>query len=176
MPLPEDLILREATAADAEALSSLGSESFVATFGHLYSARDLQTFLDKTHSPRAVAAELAAPGRVYRLAESGGALAGYAKLVLACGWPDHARGHAVVEMRHLYTAPALTGHGIGTVLMDWALAEARARGADEMQLSVWSENFGAQRFYARYGFEKLADIQYRVGEQLDDEFLFAKLL
>ncbi|MFM5953915.1 MAG: GNAT family N-acetyltransferase, partial [Novosphingobium sp.] len=31
-------------------------------------------------------------------------------------------------------------------------------------------------FYARYGFAKVADITFRVGEQLDEEFLFARML
>ena len=57
--------------------------------------------------------------------------------------------------------------------MDWALTEARSRGADEIQLSVWSGNDGAQRFYARYGFVHVADVTFRVGSQLDDEFLLS---
>ena len=69
-----------------------------------------------------------------------------------------------------------SGGGIGAALMDWALAEARTFGADEIQLSVWSGNEGAQRFYQRYGFEKVADIDFWVGQQRDDEFLFARML
>ena len=60
--------------------------------------------------------------------------------------------------------------------MDWALTEARARGADEIQLSVFSGNEGAQRFYARYGFVKVADVTFRVGSHIDDEFLLSLLL
>ena len=56
------------------------------------------------------------------------------------------------------------------------MAEAAARGADEVQLSVWSGNHGAQKFYARYGFSKVADITFLVGEQMDEEFLFARML
>jgi ribosomal protein S18 acetylase RimI-like enzyme len=56
--------------------------------------------------------------------------------------------------------------------MDWAMVEARAYGADAIQLSVWSGNTDAQRFYARYGFVKVADIEFWVGEQCDEEFLF----
>ena len=52
----------------------------------------------------------------------------------------------------------------------------RAFGADEIQLSVWSGNDGAQRFYRRYGFEKVADIDFWVGQQRDEEHLFAKML
>lgn len=168
--------LRAATAADIPALSHLGEESFVAKFGHLYRPEDLAAFLAETYSPDAIRAELISPGRLYWLAELEGRLVAYCKLGLVCGFPEHVRGKHVIELKQLYTDPALVGQGIGSVLMDWALAEARARGADEMQMSVWSGNLGAQRFYARYGFAKVADVHFRVGAHRDDEFLLARML
>lgn len=87
--------------------------------------------------------------------------------------PEHARGRRTIELKQLYTAPDTTGGGIGGLLMEWALGWARAHGTDEIQLSVWSRNFDGQRFYTRYGFEKVADVSFRVGEQLDEEFLFS---
>ncbi len=171
-----ELILRAATHADVPALSQLGIDSFVEKFAFLYNAEDLAAFLTETHSPVTVAGELADPKRLYRLAERDGTLAGYCKLGLTCGFPEYARGSNVIELKQLYTAPGITGGGIGTALMDWAMDEAAQRTADEMQLSVWSGNEGAQRFYARYGFAKVADITFAVGKQLDEEFLFAKLL
>lgn len=171
-----ELVLRPAVSADVAALSALGRDSFVAKFGHMYRAEDLAAFLEETHSSSVVAAELGNPDRLYQLAQWDGRLGGYCKLGLKCGWPDHARGRRVMELKQLYTDPALTGHGIGAALMDWAMKEARARGADEMQLSVWSGNHGAQKFYARYGFAKVADITFMVGEQQDEEFLFARML
>lgn len=171
-----DLQLRPALPADVPALARLGRESFVAKFGTLYTPQDLATFLESTHSESAVAAEIADPGKLYRLAELDGELVGYGKLGLVCGWPEYARGKQAIEIKQLYTAPNQAGRGIGAALIDWMLAEARQRGADEIQLSVWSENHGAQRFYARYGFDKVADIHFRVGEQLDEEFLFSLLI
>ena len=168
--------LRPATRDDIPALAALGRDSFVAKFGALYRPQDLAAFLDEAFSLGAIAAELANPDRLYCLANAAGAMAGYCKLGLTCGFPDHARGGKVIELKQLYTAPGMTGMGIGAALMDWALAEARARGHDEMQLSVWSGNGGAQRFYARYGFAKVADVTFRVGEQLDHEFLFSRML
>jgi ribosomal protein S18 acetylase RimI-like enzyme len=170
------LILRPAAKADVPALSALGRDSFAAKFGHMYRPVDLAVFLEKTYSPAAIAAELANPDRLYRLAELDGRLAGYCKLGLKCGWPEHVRGRNAMELKQLYTSPGMTGHGIGGVLMNWAVAEANARGADEMQLSVWSGNHGAQKFYARHGFAKIADITFLVGEQVDEEFLFARML
>lgn len=171
------ILLRPAQPADIPALAALGRDSFVAKFGQLYRDEDLLPFLERTFSEHAIAAELADPCRLYRLAEDdNGKLAGYCKLALVGGWPEHARGRHPVEIKQLYTAPGMTGQGIGAALIEWALAEARARGADEAQLSVWSENHGAQRFYARHGFAKVADVHFMVGKQRDEEFLFAVML
>lgn len=171
-----DLILRAAREADIPAISALATESFIAKFGELYSAEDLATFLEESLSEPTIAAELANPDRLYRLAERDGALVAYCKIGLSCGFPDHARGQRVMELKQLYTASNATGGGLGGALMEWAMAEFAARGADEVQISVYSENFGGHRFYQRYGFEKVADITFKVGDQLDPEFLFARML
>ena len=76
----------------------------------------------------------------------------------------------------MYADPARLGEGLGALLMDWALGEARARGGTEVLLSVYSDNPEAQRFYNRYGFEKIAEIDFYVGNHRDDEYLFGLLL
>ena len=173
--------LRPATPADAPALAQLGTAAFTASFGHLYRREDLAAFLAQAYSEPALARELANPARLFQVAEQAkteqeGTLLAWCKISLTCGFPDHARGRRVMELKQLYTAPNATGTGLGAALMDWAMGEFAARGADEVQLSVWSGNTGAQRFYARYGFAKVADVTFRVGEQLDDEFLFARMV
>jgi len=167
---------RPATLADVPALSALATDSFVAKFGHLYAADDLAAFLAENLAEAPVAADVANPAIVYRLAEREGRLLGFCKLGLKCGFPGHARGQRVMELKSLYTAPDATGMGLGSKLMDWAMAEFAARGADEVQLSVYAFNDGAQRFYHRYGFAKVADITFKVGNHYDPEFLFARLL
>jgi ribosomal protein S18 acetylase RimI-like enzyme len=171
------MILRDATPEDAPAIAAMGNQAFCAAFAHLYQAEDLDAFLAANHSAAKAAAEIADPAMEIRLAlDEDGALLGFCKLVMSCGWPEHARASQAIELKQLYTDPAATGRGIGAALMDWTLAEAAAHGAGEVQLSVWSGNHGAQRFYARYGFEKVADIFFMVGAQRDEEFLFAKVL
>lgn len=171
-----ELTLRPARAADTAALSQLGIASFVDAFGHMYSAQDLDDFLAETKSEASIAAQIADRGSQIQLAEKDGVLLGYCKIGLECSWPEYARGSKAMELKQLYMASAATGQGIGAALMDWALGEFATHGADEIQLSVYSENFGAQRFYARYGFEKVADVTFKVGEQIDHEFLFARMI
>jgi len=170
------LTLRPATPADVPALSRLAIDAFNAKFGALYSARDLATFLAESLEEGPMAAELAKPSNLIQLAEADGALVGYCKISLVCGFPGHARGAKVMELKQLYAAAGATGLGIGKALMDWAMDQFAARGADEVQLSVYSENHGAHRFYERYGFGKVADITFKVGQQYDPEYLFARML
>ena len=171
-----DLTLRPATEADVPALTSLATASFVDAFGHLYSAADLAAFLREAKSAAATAALVADPGGAMQVAMRGGEPIAFCKIGFKCGWPGHARGTRTMELKQLYAAASATGSGVGSALMDWAMTALAAAGADEVQLSVWAGNHAAQRFYQRHGFEKIADVSFKVGEQIDPEFLFAKLL
>jgi ribosomal protein S18 acetylase RimI-like enzyme len=170
------MTLRPATPADIPALSDLGHRAFVAKFGHLYSAENLAQFLEDSHSETTVAAQLSDPAMKIAVIEENGKLASFCKIVRHSTLPPHTAAKAPMELKQLYTDPDLIGRGHGARLMDWALAEARGWGADEVQLSVYAHNPEAQRFYQRYGLAKVADITFAVGDHIDPEFLFAGAL
>lgn len=170
--IPTAIGYRAATSADIDALAQLAHRAFVDAFGHLYRADDLQMFVERTYAPATIAAELANPQRLYRLAECEGALVGYCKLGLETSFAHDLAPRRVIDLAQLYLRGDMTGRGVGDALMQWALQEARERGYDDMLLSVYSENFGAQRFYHRYGFVKYADTFFMVGNHRDEEFLY----
>ena len=166
------MILRPATLADAPALAKLGADTFVAAFGHLYRPEDLAAFLAEVHNPEAVAGEIAGDECTHRLVEVEGSLVAFCKLRYPTKFGEYTDAQNPIELGQLYALPAYTGSGIGAQLMDWALAHALEHGNDAVLLSVYAENFGAQRFYQRHGFGKIADITFRVGEHIDPEFLY----
>ena len=169
--------LRPATLDDVPALAALGRESFTAAFGPLYSPQDLAAFLEEVHDPAVVASEIAGSECRHRLAVAeDGALIGYCKLRYPSKLAALSGAEDPLELSQLYCAASATGQGVGAALMNWALEQARLGGHDAIHLSVYSGNHGAQRFYARYGFVKTADTIFKVGEQVDAEFLFEKPL
>lgn len=172
--MADAVILRPATPADVPALSKLGRESFVAAFGHLYSQENLDAFLEMVFSEDAVRGEIEGDECTHCFADDGTRLLGYVKLRYPSWYlEDSPTGKRnPIALGQLYTQPDCTGQGIGAALMEWAIAEARTRGHDAIQLSVWSENYGGQRFYQRYGFAKVADIDFWVGDHRDEEFLY----
>ncbi len=164
---------RDATHGDAAALAKLGTDSFVETFGHLYAPADLALFLDN-HTVAAWAAELGDPAFAVRVAEQDGAMIGYAKL-----GPPHlpfTPASAAIELRQLYVLAPWHGAGIAGALMEWIVATARAQGAAELFLSVFTDNHRARRFYARFGFEPLGTYQFMVGTQADEDIVMRLVL
>ncbi|WP_226018234.1 GNAT family N-acetyltransferase [Novosphingobium sp. FKTRR1] len=166
-------VLRDATPADAPVIADIGTRGFIARFGHLYSAENLERFLRETHTAQKVAAELADPGLLCAVVEVDGQIVSYAKVLRQSTLPRHTPAQRPFELKQLYTDPDLIGRGAGARLMDWTLAQARAHGADWLELSVYADNPQAQRFYARYGLAKVADIEFWVGDHCDPECLFA---
>jgi GNAT superfamily N-acetyltransferase len=75
------------------------------------------------------------------------------------------------ELRQLYVLKPWHGAGIAAALMDWALDQARLRGAEQMFLSVFTDNHRARRFYARYGFEEVGTYHFMVGSHADDDII-----
>lgn len=166
-------MIRRATPADDAALATLGARTFVETFGHLYQPEDLQAFLDESHSEAAYAKTLADPAYALWIAERGGEAIGYAQAG-PCGLP-----HADVkpedgELKRLYLLRSEQNGGVGGRLFAEALRWLERDGPRTLWLSVWSENFGAQRFYARQGFEFVAEYEFPVGAQRDREFIYRR--
>ena len=64
--------------------------------------------------------------------------------------------------------------GVGRALFEQALAWLERDGPRTLWISVWSENYGAQRFYGRHGFEFAGEYAFIVGEQRDREFMYRR--
>ena len=164
---------RNGAPADAATMTSLGRRTFTETFGQLYKPEDLAAFLT-THNDEGWAAELGDPRFAVRIAEEGQEAVAYAKLGPP-SLPFEPRGPCI-ELRQFYVLKPWHGQGISHALMDWALAEAKARGAEEMYLSVFVDNHRARRFYERYGFEFVQTYAFMVGSHADEDHIMRLLL
>ena len=59
-------------------------------------------------------------------------------------------------------------------LLETALDWLERDGPRTLWIGVWSENFGAQRFYARHGFDQVGEYEFLVGKQRDREFIYRR--
>lgn len=170
-------MIRRATPADAEALSTLSRECFTQTFAHLYVPGDLSAFLDEAYAPDVLRAELADPERATWLLFDDAAQTSFPEspigYVTACPallpHPDVAPGDG--EIQRLYILQGHQGCGRGPLLLKTALEWLERDGPRTLWIGVWSENYGAQRFYARHGFEVVGEYSFMVGDHADREFI-----
>lgn len=146
--------MRRARPGDEGKLSLLGSATFLAAFAHDHPGDALVTHCATEHSAARYAEWLADPDYALWLAETPlGAPIGYAMLT-----PPNLDIHpdqGAAELKRIYALPGWQGAGLGERLMKAVIEEARARGAPSLYLCVYEVNVAAQRFYARFGFEKV---------------------
>ena len=166
-------VIRRAGSADAGTIARLGARTFIDTFGHLYGAEDLAAFLADAHGVDRAREDLADPLKALWLVEADGEAVGYA-LAGPCDLPHSEVTPASGELKRIYFLQGWQGTGLGGRLfaatMDWLQAEGRR----DVWIGVWSENFGAQRFYARHGFEKVGEYGFLVGATVDHEFILRR--
>ena len=75
------------------------------------------------------------------------------------------------EVQRLYVLRDHQGAGRGTMLLNTALEWLEREGPRTLWIGVWSENYGAQRFYARHGFTTVGEYSFMVGDHADREFI-----
>jgi ribosomal protein S18 acetylase RimI-like enzyme len=174
MATPDSVSIRRATAADAATLATLGAATFTETFGHLYPPEDLQTFLSQNHSPQWWSAALADPNRaIWIIDHASGRQIGYI-VVGKCKLPVQNLEPEAGEVQQLYVLSEFHNLRLGTRLMEIGLEWLASQGRAPLYIGVWSENYGAQRFYARYGFSKFAEYGFPVGKTIDREFILKR--
>ena len=164
---------RDATAEDAATLDHTFKRTFCDTFAHLYRPEDLDSFL----SGFGIAdweQQLRYPAYAFRIAEADGQVVGYLKLS-PMKLPIGVARPAIL-LDQIYILTGYHGVGIAHGLMDWALNEARRRGAEELYLTVYVENHRARRFYDRYGFEDVGRYEFKVGNHVDEDVVMRKAL
>lgn len=165
--------IRRANIDDASTLADLGRVTFIDAFGHLYTPEDLQAFIDDSHSIDAYKRALENSDYALWLAERDGLAVGYAQAG-PCGLPHAEVQPGDGELKRLYLLRSAQNGGVGLALLDTALAWLESDGPRTLWISVWSENYGAQRFYGRHGFAHVGEYDFIVGEQRDREFIYRR--
>lgn len=167
---PDLIEIRRARVDDAALVSRIAVRTFCETFGALYSEDNLNAFLDKNHRSSVYGALIADPAFAVWIAfKKGVGACGYV-VAGPCGLPVTNMPPQSGELMRLYVDTAHQGHRIGAQMLEIALAWLNSRFAN-IFLSVYAENYGAQRFYARYGFTKVQKYEYMVGRHADPEWI-----
>jgi ribosomal protein S18 acetylase RimI-like enzyme len=167
----DGLGIRRAEARDIPALGEFARFSYARAFGHSFDPEDLSRHL--THNLSNEYFARANVEDVILIAERGSRLIGFVQFGTALA-PIGSRGDQ--ELRRIYVHPDFQGKGLGTALMDAALAHPVLRAAKNVYLDVWERNAAARALYERYGFAVVGahKLALASGESQDDDLIMVR--
>ncbi len=170
MPAP---LIRRAGPEDAATVSRLAARTFTEAFGHCYDDVDLQAFIDEAYDVDRQRVILAEPGYAVWLLEDDGLAVGHAAAG-PCGLPHADVSPGDGELKRLYVLASHQNGGYGGRLFDAAVDWLQRTAPRKLWVGVWSENPGAQRFYARQGFRRVGEYAFPVGRVRDLEYILRR--
>jgi GNAT superfamily N-acetyltransferase len=139
------VILRRAEAGDVPAIVALlAADQLGATRDGVNTAEDLTAY------QRAFRAIDADPAHLLVVAQAGEQLAATFQLSFIPGLARRGALRAQIEAVRVHES--YRGRGLGAAMMNWAISEARRRGASLVQLTTDKSRPDAHRFYAQLGF------------------------
>jgi len=159
------------------ALSELMGATFTETFGHLYPPADLARHLGTAYAHDVIAGELADSRNFWQLVlDDDGTAVAYLQCIPAHLPHPDLQPDRDGEIGRIYVRSSQQGQGLGKRLMSIAVAHLGDRyGTAPQWLGVWSENLKAQALYRSFGFDKVGEYDFPVGETRDLDFIFRRI-
>lgn len=141
------VIIRPATADDAEPVRVLLADAFVSTYAPLVGAAATAALHERWHSAAALGDQLERPGGTFLVAEEAEGVVGHA-------YAAELRPGLLVVFR-LYVASRHQGRGLGSALLRTLVSGAPDSAV--IRLDVAAGNARALAFYAARGFRRVSE-------------------
>jgi diamine N-acetyltransferase len=161
--------------ADAHRVSALATETFPLACPPGTTRENIDLFCATQLSPQAFEAYLGDSRVSIWCALEADNLLGYVMAV--SGEPENpviaaaVSSRPTVEISKIYVRASAHGSGIAQQLMDAAVVNARAEGAQSVWLGVNQQNTRANSFYEKSGFLLVGERSFQVGDSLEEDFV-----
>ena len=88
--------------------------------------------------------------------------------------PPELGADRAIELARIYAVRSAIGQGVGRVLMQKCIDIAGEKKYPVIWLGVWEHNQRAIDFYSRWGFEKFADHDFILGNDVQKDWLMKR--
>jgi diamine N-acetyltransferase len=157
------VLIRYATFSDAEVLAELSATTFHQAFDGSSKQENVDDYIHTALNATQLALELRDPSVTFCLAELNQQVVGYLKLIEG-EVPECVSDAGAIELSRLYVRQEFIANKIGAALMQKALDEARAKDYQTIFLGVWEHNTRAQAFYHKWGFNRVGEHIFQMGD------------
>ena len=168
-----EISIRTAGPVDAELLVELGRSSFIEAFAEVTAPQDMAEHLRTAFKIEDITEQLNSDKSLFIILELDSLPAGYAYLHPE-NPPDCVKTPNPVQLVRFYLRKDYYGRNVGNTLMKACLELARSRGFESVWLSTWELNHRANAFYKKWEFENVGEATFKVGSDIQNDFIFAK--
>ncbi|TID16032.1 hypothetical protein E2P81_ATG08893 [Venturia nashicola] len=175
-PTTPQVLIRDALPEDAASIAALGADVFTITFGHSVSQKELSAFLSEHYSTDSIHADITNPLKSMIVAHlpRQTKIIGFALLTRGSTEPCLQHLSDTVELQRLYVDVGIHGKGVGKLLERRCVEMAREGGFGWMWLGVWEENLVALRVYEKFGFERVGEHDFVIGDVVQRDLIMCK--
>lgn len=171
----QEIVIRYATIEDAELIADLSRRTFYETFGYVNTKENMDKFMDEQFAREKLIREVAEPGNTFLLAFDGDVPVGYVRMREGKKFPEF-DGKDSIEIARIYAVNTYIGMGVGRQMMRQCIFIAKELKKEIIWLGVWEKNPRAIAFYTKWGFEKFAEHDFLLGNDLQKDWLLMKKL
>jgi len=167
-----------ATEEDLTAISHLAASIWRAYYPAIISMEQIDYMLARMYSTDVLREELCLRGIRYDRLLASGEFAGFASYGVLGDSNARGQDFGTVKLHKLYLHPRWHGRGLGTLLLQHCVSQARGAGARRLVLSVNKRNSKAIAVYQRNGFAIVQSVIQDIGGGfvMDDYVMEKKLL
>lgn len=158
-----NIFIRKADISDVKIICALGITTFYEAYFLQDDSNDLANYVLENFSVEKIEREIADENSTFFIAEIETSAVGYAKLRENAP-AECLQDENTIEIQRIYILDKMRGKRVGDALMKKCFEQARRKNYESVWLGVWEQNFAAQNFYRKYGFEKAGEVHFPYGE------------
>jgi len=151
----------------------MSRQTFYDTFAAVNTKEDMDKFMNEQFNRESLIKEVGAPGNLFLLALDGEAPLGYVRIREGEKRSEF-NNHSSIEIARIYATQSSIGKGVGKALMQECIRIAKEMNRDIIWLGVWEKNDRAIEFYRKWGFEKFAEHDFVLGNDVQTDWLMSR--
>ncbi|TDW20816.1 acetyltransferase (GNAT) family protein [Breznakia blatticola] len=156
-----------------ELLRDIAIQTLYETFYTEEKTEVLQAYVDEAYTKEELLQSLDDVSSTTYFAYYDNALAGYLKVNMYDSQTED-MGDEGFEVQRIYVSKKFKGLRIGSLFMDFAIALAKANKRSFMWLGVWEHNYAAQAFYKKYGYYRVGEHDFTMGDLIETDWILRK--
>jgi len=167
--------LQRCTITDLNQIINIGRRTYYDTFHQLNTTETMMLYLDEAFSVEKISGELNNPNSFFYFLYDEEVLVAYMKVNLSPAQSD-INDPESLELERIYVIKEFKSQGYGKFMIENTLSIAKNHGCKKVWLGVWEKNNPAIAFYKRMGFEIIDKHPFRMGEEIQNDFVLQKLI